>query len=122
MTAPDAATAIGYGDRPPSVRLIEWRPLAKNSLRGFATVEFVPLGLRIIDCPVLVSHGRTWCALPSKLQVDSSGRQKTDATGKALYVPVLQWRNRALSDRFSTAVVSAIRRAYPDALDGAGSP
>lgn len=124
MTAHDAATAIGYGDRPPTLRVIEWRPLPlpKNSLRGFVTVEFMPLGLRVVDYPVLVSAGRPWCALPGKPQIDTNGRQKTDAAGKPLYAAMAQWRSRELSDRFSTTVVSAIRRAYPDALDGVGSP
>jgi hypothetical protein len=119
MTAPDAAVAVGYGDRPAprQLRLISWRPLAKGSLRGFCSVELVPLGLRIIDCPVLVSRGRAWCALPGKLQVDNTGRQKTDASGKPLYAAVLQWRNRELGDRFSDAAISAIRRAHPGALE-----
>jgi hypothetical protein len=123
MLAPDVATAVGYGDKPPSrhVRLISWRPLTKGSLRGFCTVEIQPLGLRIIDCPVLCSHGRAWCGLPGKLQVDSTGRQKTDTTGKPLYAAVLQWRSRELGDRFSAAVVSAIRRAHPGVLDDQGT-
>jgi hypothetical protein len=124
MAAPDIATAVGFGDRPPprQLRLISFRPLVKNSLRGFCTVELLPLGLKIIDCPVLVIHGRAWCALPAKLQVDSTGRQKTDASGKPVYVAVLQWRNREISDGFSNAVISAIRRAHPDALDGGSAP
>jgi hypothetical protein len=78
MTAPDAATAVGYGDKPPArqLRLISWRPLAKGSLRGFCTIELLPLGLKNIDCPVLLSHGRAWCALPAKVQVENTGRQK----------------------------------------------
>ncbi|MGC2198610.1 MAG: hypothetical protein WA633_00460 [Stellaceae bacterium] len=115
----NAGTAVGYGDRPAprQLRLIRFQPLVKNALRGFCTVEIQPLGLRIIDCPVLVSHGRAWCALPGKIQVDNSGRQKTDTSGKPLYAAVLQWRNRELSDRFSAAVIGAIRRAHPGALE-----
>lgn len=124
MPAPDVATAVGYGDRPPArqLRLVGFQPKIKGPLRGFCTVELLPLGLQIIDCPVLVSHGRAWCALPGKLQVDSTGRQRTDASGKPLYAAVLQWRNRELSNRFSDAVISAIRRAHPGVLDGAGAP
>jgi hypothetical protein len=124
MTAPDVATVVGYGDRPPArqLRLISWRPLARGALCGFCTVELLPLGLRIIDCPVLVSHGRAWCALPAKIQLDNTGRQKTDTAGKPLYAAVLQWRSRELGDRFSAAVISAIRRAHPGALDGESVP
>jgi hypothetical protein len=124
ITAPDAATAVGYGDKPPArqLRLLGFQPKIKGALRGFCTVELLPLGLRIIDCPVLVSRGRAWCALPAKLQVDNTGRQKTDGAGKPLYAAVLQWRNRELGDRFSEAVISAIRRAHPAALDGGSAP
>lgn len=126
MTAPDAATAAGYGDRPASagqqLRMIGWRRLVKGPLRGFLTVELWPPGLQVIDCPVLVSNGRAWCALPGKLQVDSNGRQRTDAAGKPLYTAVLQWCDRAVADRFSAAAISALRRTYPDALDGEGKP
>jgi hypothetical protein len=124
MQAPDVATAVGYGDKPPPrrVRVIRWTPKPKGALLGFCTVELLPLGLRIIDCPVLVSHGRAWCALPAKIQVDNTGRQRTDAAGKPLYSAVLQWRNREISDGFSSAVISAIRRAHPDALDGGSAP
>jgi len=66
MLAPDLATAVGYGDKPASrhLRLISRRPLAKGALHGFCTIELLPLGLRSIHCPVLVSDGRAWCALP----------------------------------------------------------
>jgi hypothetical protein len=41
----------------PKMRLVNWKPLEKNSLRGFATVA-LPLGLKIVDCPVHVSNGK----------------------------------------------------------------
>jgi hypothetical protein len=119
--APDAATAAGWGDRPPpkSLRLIAWRPLAKGALRGFATVE-LPIGLKLVDCPVLVSKGKVWASLPSKPVLDRNGRQKTDVNGRPAYAAILEWRSRELSDRFSQAVVTAIRQRYHGALDEAG--
>jgi hypothetical protein len=56
------------------------------------------------------------------LQVDSTGAQKSDASGKAPYTAVLQWWNRELVDRFSDAVIEAIRRAHRGALGGAPAP
>jgi hypothetical protein len=49
----------------PRLRLISFKPLTKGALRGFAHVE-LPSGLRITDCPVLISNGKTWATLPSK--------------------------------------------------------
>ncbi len=53
MTAPDAAIAVGYGDRPSArqLRLVSWQPFRKGPLRGFATIE-LPIGLRIFDVPI----------------------------------------------------------------------
>jgi hypothetical protein len=76
--------------------------------------------LKIHDVPVLVSKGKARAALPSKPQIAKEGRHKTDVNGKAAYVPVLEWKNRELTDRFSAAVVELVQREHPAALDGGG--
>ena len=88
-------------------------------MRGFATVE-LPLGLKIIDCPVLVSKGKAWANAQSKPVLDREGRQKIAANGKPAYVPVFEWRSRELNERFSKIVVTAIRQMCPGALDEGG--
>jgi hypothetical protein len=67
MTAPDAAIAVGYGDRPPSrqLRLIGWQPVRRGPLRGFACVE-LPIGLRIFDVPIRTGRNDLWAGLPAK--------------------------------------------------------
>src|SRR5215831_13310610 len=76
----------------PKMRLISWKPLVRNSLRGFATVE-LPIGLKIADIAVNVSNGRLWAALPSKPVLDQDGRHKVDINNKRQYVPLLEWRS-----------------------------
>jgi hypothetical protein len=78
------------------------------------------IGLRIDDCPVLVSHGKAWASLPSKPQLDKDGRQKRDASGRPAYTPVLEWKSREIDNRFSDAVVALIRHHHPEALEEAG--
>jgi hypothetical protein len=116
----NAAAAAGFGGKPPPkrLRLIAWRPLVKGALKGFATVE-LPNGLKLIDCPVLVGRNGPFAMLPSKPQIDKEGRQKTDANGRAAYVPTLEWRTRDLAGRFSAAVVELVRREHPGAFDEA---
>jgi hypothetical protein len=99
------------------MRLLSFKPLVKNSLGGFAEFE-LPSGLRLIDCPVLVSHGRAWVSLPSKPVLDQTGQQKRDINGKPVYVPVVQWRDRDLQARFSAAAIELIRVAHPGGLGG----
>jgi hypothetical protein len=103
------------------MRLVEWRPLVKGSLRGFASVE-LPSGLQIIDCPVFAGNkGRSWAGLPSKPQLDRDGIQRF-VDGKPAYTPVLAWCDKALRDRWSDAVVALVRQAHPEAFDGGGQP
>jgi hypothetical protein len=92
------------------------KPLIKDSLHGFATVE-LPIGLKLIDCPVLIGPKGPWASLPSKPRVGQDGYQKIDASGNRAFDPVLDWRYRDLSDRSSAAVVALVRTGYPDALD-----
>jgi hypothetical protein len=97
------------------MRLVAWKPMQKGDLIGFATVE-LPICLKLIDCPVLIGPRGRWASLPSKPQIDRDGRQKTDTNGRAVYAPVLEWRDRGLADRFSAAVVELVLQAHPEAL------
>jgi hypothetical protein len=103
----------------PRLRLISFKPLTKGALRGFANVE-LPNGLRITDCPVLTSSGKAWATLPSKPVLDRDGKH-VEVSGKKQYSPILEWRDRDLSDRFSTAIIELVRAKHPDALGG-GAP
>jgi hypothetical protein len=107
-----------WGPRPATrMRLLAWRPTVKNSLRGFADLK-LPIGLKIHDVPVWLGPNGAWASLPSKPQIDKQGRQKVDANDRGLYVPLLEWRDKALRDRFSAAVVALVCAAHPDALEG----
>jgi hypothetical protein len=97
------------------MRLVSRRPIFKNTQRGFATVE-LPIGPVIRDIPILLGRNGRWASLPAKPQLDHDGRQKLN--GKAAYSAILEWRDRALSDRFNQVVTAAIRQMYPSALDG----
>lgn len=99
----------------PKMRLISFKPLVKGALRGFAGIE-LPIGLVIEDCPVLVGRDGAWATLPSKPVLDREGRQ-TKSGGKPQYAAILKWRDRALSDRFSQAVVELVRQHRAGALD-----
>jgi hypothetical protein len=91
--------------------LLEWKPLARNSLRGFATVR-LGRALKISDISVHNSNGKRWASLPSKPQISGDSVQK-DANGKIRYVPILQWLDREAADRFSNAVIEAVEALHP---------
>ena len=100
----------------PKMRLVNFKPMTKGALRGFASIE-LPSGLLIEDCPVLVSSGKAWASLPSRPVLDRQGRHvKPD--GKPQYVSILKWRDRDLADRWSAAVVELVRQQHPDVFGG----
>ena len=103
-----------------ALTLVEWRPLVKNTLRGFATVR-LRNGLTVHDVVVHTTHNRAWAALPSKPMLDRSGTPMRDsATNKIRYVPILEWPDKETANRFSAAVVNAIEAQYPGATSSTG--
>ena len=93
------------------MKLIQWRPMPRNSLRGFATAE-LPNGLTIADISVHVSHGKAWASLPAKPQMNADRTARRADDGKIIYRPILKWRDRDLADRFSAAVVQAVEAEH----------
>lgn len=101
------------GSKPMPCTLIEWRPMKRNTLLGFAHVQ---LGaLKIKDVTVNTSNGRTWANMPSKPMIDRDGQAMKNDQGKIKYVPLLEWANKETGDRFSEAVVAAIEAQHPGA-------
>ena len=97
------------------MRVVSRKPIAKGSLRGFATVE-LPIGLKLIDCAVFVGAKGAWASLPVKPQLDRDGRQRNGTDGKPSYVPLLEWRDRDLAERWCKSVVDLVRQRHPAAL------
>jgi hypothetical protein len=105
----------------PRMRLLEFKAVTKGSLHGFVTIE-LPIGLQIADIPILAGRNGLWANMPAKPQMNQDGSLRRDASGKPAYVAILKWRDRALSDRFSAAVIALIHEQHPAALDGGGAP
>jgi hypothetical protein len=80
------------------------------------TVSARPHGFR--DIPVHVhKNGTAWAGMPGKRQLED-GHLKLDPNGKALYPAAVDWKDKALRDRFSAAVVELVRANHPRDLDG----
>jgi hypothetical protein len=100
-----------------AVKLTGWRPLHRNTLRGFVSIELA-IGLQITDIAVHSKGERSWVGLPARPQLED-GRHRVDpTTGKPVYTAVLVWKSRAIADQFSTAVLSELVKHYPHALGG----
>jgi hypothetical protein len=103
-------------NRPAGLAIVGWKPMPRNSLRGFADIK-LPSGLIIREAVVHNTNGRAWVNLPGKPMVDRDGQAVRDpATGKLKYAALLEWSDRAVADRFSAAVIDAIEAQHPGAV------
>ena len=98
---------------PMPVAILAWRPLVRNTLRGFASIR-LGASLKINDVTVhRHESGRCWAAMPSKPVMMPDGTAKKGDNGKQLYVPILEWDSKASADRFSEAVIAALEADHP---------
>ena len=75
-----------------TVTVTEFKPVDRNSLKGFATVRIAELRLSIADVAVHQQDGTRWAALPSK----------------PTYLQIFSWDSRPVADAFSSAVWLAL--------------
>jgi hypothetical protein len=85
----------------------------RNALRGFAEVE-TPSGLIFSDTGIYRSADRWWASCASKPMLGRDGVAIKDATGKIKYSPVVSFASKELRDKFSAAVIDAMRLAHPE--------
>jgi|SRR5215831_16083985 len=95
-----------------------FHPLYRNTLRGFAEIRINELRLTIRDVAVPEKGECRWAQLPAKPMIDKDGVAIRDRdTGKITYATSLEFDSRAVRAAFSHAVIDAVLRAFPDALE-----
>jgi len=95
--------------------LDDWRPLAKNTLRGFARVR-LPEGILLHDVAVHVRDGKAWASPPGRPAIGRDGAHIRDAAGKPSFTPTITFTSRADADAFSAAIIDAVRARHPEVL------
>jgi len=99
-----------------SITCLDFRPLVRNTLRGFATIKIRELRLEICDVTLHQKGAARWVQLPAKPQVRDGALVKDDA-GKIQYVHIMDFDSREVRDAFSRACIDAVTRAFPDAFE-----
>lgn len=94
----------------------DWKPVRRGALRGFVTAT-LPSGMIVHEISVFETNGRAWASPPSKLMIDREGHAMLDDAGKRRYSPLIEFTEKATRDRFSDAIIAALRAAHPGALD-----
>lgn len=100
-----------------TVQVESFKPLRSHSLYGFVDLLIPEIRLRIKEASVHQSNGRRWIGLPAKPQIDREGRVRHDDRGKAAYVNILQFTDRAAGEAFSARAIEALLESFPRAFD-----
>jgi hypothetical protein len=100
------AEAVAWGARPPFPKATDWRPITKDTRRGFFTLRLVS-GLTIQECVLHEKAARRWIALPGRAQIDPDGKQRN---GQAVYVTILEITNRDCREAFQQQALAAVDR------------
>jgi hypothetical protein len=93
-------------------KLLDWRPLAKNTLLGFAKVQF---GSGIIISEISVHRAGTgiWASPPSRPW--TKGNQLLlDDTGRPKWQQLIEFSTPGVRSSWSQQVLAALRQAHPE--------
>ena len=99
-----------------SVVIAEFRPLIKNTLRGFADVVLPLTRLCIRDVAIHKIGDRCWINLPSRPMLNKDGSPMLNDRGKPLHFAFLRFTDEAAQLQFERAVIAALRAAYPHVM------
>jgi hypothetical protein len=90
--------------------------MRRNTLRGFTTIKIEAMRLSICEIAVHEKDGKAWAQLPSRPRIMDSVIVAGD-DGKPEYSPQFEFDNSAVRNAFSDAVVRAVLKFAPDALE-----
>jgi hypothetical protein len=99
-----------------AARIVGWRQERRNTLRGFATIEF-PSGLILAEIAVHQSARSCWAQPPSRPWVKDGALVPGERPGKFKWQPLISFATPEIRDAWSHQVIAAVRSAHPDALD-----
>lgn len=95
------------------MKILDWREMRRNSLLGFAKVEFAS-GLIIADVTILTGERGPWASPPSKPMVSRDGTVMKDESGKICYVPIIEFTSKDIRNKWSGSIIEAMRTAHPE--------
>jgi hypothetical protein len=93
-----------------AIAVSDFRPANAGALVGFADVH-LPSGMILHRCSIFAKADTAWAAPPSKQVIGRDGTVQRTADGKARYEPTVSFVNRATQERWSAAVIVALRDA-----------
>jgi hypothetical protein len=71
----------------------------------------------VSEVTIHITDGRPWASPPGKAMLDRNGLVMRDDAGKAKYAPIISFASKELRDRFSAAIIDAMRLAHPGEVE-----
>jgi hypothetical protein len=93
----------------------DFKPINAGAMRGFVDVH-LPSGMVLHRCTIFAKDEKAWASPPSKQVIARDGTVQKTADGKTRYEPTVSFIDRATQERWSAAVIEALRATHPEAL------
>ena len=92
----------------PTIVCTRWRPIERNTLRGFCDLYIARMHMTIRDCSYHEGgDGKAWVGLPSKPKIRDGA--VVSENGKVAYDPPIVSFDEDMRERFREAAVAAVR-------------
>jgi len=98
-----------------ALKVTDWKPLNRGALLGFCTVT-MPDGMVLREVAIMQTNTSIWASPPARPMVDKDGYVMTDDAGKRRYTAVVEFVSKEVRDRWSMAVIDALRATHPEAF------
>jgi hypothetical protein len=98
-------------------RLKACTPHRSGATLAFLSIELAS-GMIVNRLRLMTGPSGPWIAMPSQKQLDGDGNPRLDASGKPLFNQIIEFRDRATTDRFTVMVIELVRARYPEVLEG----
>lgn len=82
------------------IKIINYKPINKNTLVGFVDISIPQFGLEIYGCTHFKKGSQEWVSFPQKEYTDKEGVKK--------YLSIVRFKDRNESDKFSKEALQAI--------------
>jgi hypothetical protein len=87
-----------------------FKPLPRNTLKGFVDIHIVEIGLTLRECTWHEMNGRQWISPAGKPQLDKAGQPRLSDKGKPLYTEIAHFAEKKFRNDFSEKAVAAAER------------
>ena len=93
-----------------------FKPMSRNSLRGFVTVDLPEIGLAINDISVFENDKGVWISLPSKARI-KDGQVIKDQEDKIIYDEIISFSSSDVRKVWSDIIIDKVKKAYPESFN-----